>query len=223
VVEDPKTGPYVKGAIDKVGPGLASRSHRAHPARTARLHARPSRLQLAAVRSVTRDSEFSDRNLAQRAFASVQVVRDADEALAVLADGESQRHFAATNMCAGTGTLPTSRPMLCTAQGTAKEHSTPIPSRSWRGAAPRCDGRLGCAWCMLAWHRMLRTGVTSGAALALQWLYFGCTVVALWLYCGCTVLVLGPCGAGTIIRRALMSSSCWCWRRAKKSSSPRWT
>jgi hypothetical protein len=58
VVEDPKTGPYVKGAIDKVGPGLASRPHRAHPARTARLHARPSRLQLAAVRSVTRDSEF---------------------------------------------------------------------------------------------------------------------------------------------------------------------
>ena len=129
-------------------------------------------------------------NLAQCAFASVQVVRDADEALAVLADGESQRHFAATNMCAtsapGRGLCPHLGPCFVQHKGLPRNTARLSPSRSCRGTAPRRDGRLGCAWCMLAWHRTLRTGVTSGAALALQWLYCGCTVVALCLYCACT-------------------------------------
>jgi hypothetical protein len=179
VVEDPKTGPYVKGAIDKVGPGLASRPHRAHPARTARLHARPSRLQLAAVRSVTRDSEFSDRNLAQCAFASVQVVRDADEALAVLADGESQRHFAATNMCAtsapGRGLRPHLGPCFVLHKGLPR--NTARLSLAGRAAAPRRAAMVGLAAHGACWH-----GIACRAPVSRR--------VPRWLHCGRTVVVL---------------------------------
>jgi hypothetical protein len=215
VVEDPKTGPYVKGAVDKVGPGLACRPHRAQPARTARSHARPSRLQLAAL------GVFGPQSRAKYIVRACRSSKTQTRRWRCSPTGSrnaiSRRRTCAAAFCAGTGTLPTATPTLCPADGAAKEHSTPIPSR----VVPR--RRAALRW--KAWLRMvhagsaphaLRAGGRSGPALALQRLHCGCIVVVLWLY-------YGPCGAGTIIRRALMSSWCWCWRRAKKSRSPRWT
>jgi hypothetical protein len=68
VVEDPKTGPYVKGAVDKV---LSLYPHAPAGVRT---------------------------NVGLHSLTTAQVVLRSDDALEVLYEGEKNRHFAATAM-----------------------------------------------------------------------------------------------------------------------------